>query len=107
MKKCLLLIAFCCGTSLSAAEHEVVIAQMTFSPDRLVIQAGDSVRWRNSEKRTYHTVEFAGERSVASDPLFPGDQYRRVFEQPGEYPYHCGPHPQMKALIQVEPRKLD
>ncbi|MCE1181317.1 MAG: hypothetical protein LWW81_03285 [Rhodocyclales bacterium] len=26
----------------------------------------------------------------------------RRFEQPGRYPYQCGPHPEMKGVILVD-----
>jgi plastocyanin len=100
----MLLLPLLLMSSLAAAEtREVGIINMKFEPETLVIKPGDTVRWVNKEKRTYHTVLFKGEAVAESQPLFPGDSHERRFEQPGTYPYICGPHPHMTAEIRVQP----
>jgi plastocyanin len=87
----------------TGAEPTVVvdIRDYRFVPPTLKIRTGTTVRWTNSEKRTTHSILFAGAGGVESERLFPGDSWERRFERPGSYPYTCGPHPEMKGLIEV------
>lgn len=80
---------------------EVAIANMRFDPPEVKIKAGTTVTWVNREKRTNHSVLFEQENGLESDRLFPGETWRRTFERPGTYPYRCGPHPEMRGLIEV------
>lgn len=80
---------------------EVAIENMRFDPPALKIKAGTVVIWVNREKRTNHSVLFEQENGLESDRLFPGETWRRTFERPGSYPYRCGPHPEMRGLIEV------
>ena len=88
----------------SAADTVVVdIRDYKFIPPTLTIKAGTTVRWTNSEKRTTHSVQFLGPSGLESERLFPGESWQRTFDQPGSYPYTCGPHPEMKGGIEVAP----
>lgn len=80
---------------------EVSIEAYRFTPPQISIRAGDSVLWRNQEKRTSHSVVFPAEGGLESERLFPGESWQRRFDQPGRYEYQCGPHPEMKGLILV------
>lgn len=99
------LLATALGLASSApvagAEIEVAIENMRFDPPALKVRAGTAVIWVNREKRTNHSVLFEQENGLESDRLFPGEIYRRTFERPGTYPYRCGPHPEMRGLIEV------
>src|SRR5438874_3818207 len=66
-----------------------------FVPDDLVIETGSSVVWRNNGTNT-HTVTSDG--SFNSGDLKPGETFKRVFDSPGVFTYHCTPHPWMKAM---------
>lgn len=79
---------------------EVVIQKYLFQPQEVRIKAGDTVHWVNKEKRQFHSVLFPGEPE--SSYLFPGDVYDKLFDKPGTYPYHCGPHPEMTGTVHVE-----
>lgn len=82
---------------------EVSILEYRFHPAQLTVKAGTVVRWINQEKRTTHSVLFTGAGGFESDRLFPGDSWERRFDRPGTYPYTCGPHPEMKGLVEVAP----
>lgn len=97
------LLAFAAGPLLAATTVEVGIAQYQFSPAEVRIAPGDSVRWTNHETRTSHSVVFPAEAGLESDRLFPDERWTRQFDQAGDYPYHCGPHPEMKGVIHVGP----
>lgn len=90
----------------SAAAPPVVTVEIRdykYLPPHLSIKPGTVVRWVNAEKRTTHTVRFAGAELVESDRLFPGDSYERLFDKPGVFAYLCGPHPEMTGSIEVRP----
>jgi plastocyanin len=72
---------------------------MTFSPKRLEIAAGTTVIWTNNDQLV-HTVT-ADDGSWDSGAIEPGKTWTHTFTQPGEYSFHCTPHPFMKALIVV------
>ena len=85
-----------------AQTHEVGIVDYKFAPEELTIKAGETVKWINHEKRTSHSVLFSGPEGFESERFFPGESWQRKFDQPGDYPYSCGPHPEMKGRIVVE-----
>ena len=58
--------------------------------------------WVNAEKRVSHSVLFSA-TGEESERFFPGEQWSRRFDQAGRFEYRCGPHPEMKGLIVVEP----
>jgi plastocyanin len=39
---------------------------------------------------------------VEPDYLFPGEIYRRTFNQVGRFNYRCGPHPKMTGSVHVK-----
>ena len=87
----------------AAATLEVAILDYKFSPASLKVKAGTTVKWTNNEKRTTHSVLFAGPGGFESERFFPGESWQRTFDQPGSFPYSCGPHPEMKGQIDVTP----
>lgn len=82
---------------------EVKIVEYKFVPETLTVKPGTTVKWVNQEKRTSHSIIFEKEGLPESERLFPGESWQRTFEQPGTYPYTCGPHPEMRAVIEVAP----
>lgn len=81
---------------------DVRIRDYRFSPDRLTVERGTTVRWTNDEKRASHSVVFPGEK-LESERLLSGESWQRRFDRPGIYPYTCEPHPEMKGTIEVAP----
>lgn len=82
---------------------EVGIKDFLFLPQEITIKPGDSVRWVNQEKRQFHSVWFEQLGEPEPDYLFPDDVYERKFEQSGDFPYRCGPHPEMTGVVHVRP----
>jgi plastocyanin len=80
---------------------EVKIGDYKFDPPELKVKVGATVKWVNNEKRASHSVIWLGPGGFESERLFPGESYQRKFDQPGTYPYSCGPHPEMKGLVVV------
>ena len=108
MNKPVLFILLICltwfGANVLAAEPgitDVSIIKFKFTPAEITIHKGDKVVWTNREKRQYHSVWFEKLGDPEPDYLFPGDTYERVFKQPGDFPYRCGPHPEMTGIVHV------
>src|SRR5207253_4814126 len=72
---------------------------MTFEPKRIEIAAGTTVRWTNNDQLV-HTIT-ANDGSWDSGPIEPGKSWSHTFTQPGEYAFHCTPHPFMKGVVLV------
>lgn len=96
-----LLLSFISGSALAATTHDVEIFKFKFLPAEITIEAGDTIRWTNKEKRQYHSVWFEQLGEKEPDYLFPGDFYERTFEEAGDLPYRCGPHPKMTGTVHV------
>ncbi|WP_198673149.1 cupredoxin domain-containing protein [Simplicispira lacusdiani] len=80
---------------------EVAIQNYRFEPAEVRVRVGDTVRWTNQEKRTSHSVLFSPEQGGESERFFPQESWQRRFDAPGQYPYSCGPHPEMKGVVVV------
>lgn len=103
MKKLfILLIILGFGSStLFAKEVVVEIYKKKFIPSNITIEQGDIVIWKNIEKRQYHNVWFKQLQKEEPDYFFPDEIYQRRFEQVGDFPYECGPHPKMTGKVTV------
>lgn len=71
---------------------EVELRNFEFSQPELRIEAGTTVRWKNTTS-SFHTVTPDGhtawtEWQTASD----GETFEVTFEGAGTYPYYCSPH---------------
>jgi len=82
---------------------EVSIQKMRFVPAQITINQGDTIRWVNKEKRQYHSVWFEALGEEEGDYFFPEEFIERQFNESGEFPYRCGPHPEMLGTINVNP----
>ena len=95
-----LVLALLLAPAALAKEHKVAIKDVKFTPRELKIKKGDTVVWANGDERD-HTVT-ADDKSFSSGNIGDGDTFRRKFDKPGRYKYHCEYHPRMKATIIVE-----
>ncbi|MBS0505820.1 MAG: cupredoxin domain-containing protein [Proteobacteria bacterium] len=99
-------LAFCIAAAMplplcAQQTIDVVIQNYRFEPAQVRIRPGDTVRWHNQEKRTSHSVLFPADQGGESERIFPEESWARRFEAPGRYAYSCGPHPEMKGLVEV------
>jgi plastocyanin len=85
--------------STASAIVQVVMRNMRFSPASVEIKPGETVEWTN-EDITPHTA--------TSAPLFdsgsidPDKSWQHTFTEPGNFPYTCTFHPEMKAIVTVK-----
>lgn len=87
------------GRTTSADTVEIPISGLAYGSDRVKIRPGATVVWVNDDP-VAHTAT-AEDGAWDSDLIAPGDRWGRTFTGVGEHPYHCTPHPFMKAVIVV------
>ena len=71
----------------------VIAADNRFEPLSVEIAPGTEVVWVNRGRNDHDLISDSSTEfgAVAAD-FAPGDEYRFVFTEPGEYPYHCTIH---------------
>jgi plastocyanin len=79
----------------------VVIRAFAFGPTDVRVRVGERVTWVNCEDAESHTST-ADAGQWASPLLAPGDAFTQTFTAPGEFSYHCEPHPFMIARVIVD-----
>ncbi|MFH2000759.1 MAG: cupredoxin family copper-binding protein [Planctomycetota bacterium] len=84
---------------LSAATFQVDIQSFSFNPNNIQINAGDTVTWVNMMSVGHTSTSDAG--LWGSPLLMMNDAWSYTFNVPGQYSYHCTPHPSMKGGILV------
>lgn len=89
------------SSSVFATDYIVEIYKMKFIPAEITIEQGDTVIWKNIEKRQYHSVWFKQFDKEEPDYFFPDEIYQRRFDKAGTFPYECGPHPRMTGRVIV------
>ena len=101
-----LLLFFIINSTYAATKHDIDIKKFKFSPAEITIEAGDTIRWTNKEKRQYHSVWFEELGEPDGEYFFPDEFFERTFNDAGNFPYRCGPHPRMTGIVHVlEPKK--
>ncbi len=88
-------------SSAYAKDIVVEVYKKKFRPAEITIEKGDTVIWKNIEKRQYHNVWFKQFDQEEPDYFFPGESYQRTFNDAGKFPYECGPHPKMTGIVTV------
>ncbi len=96
--------AFAAGFALSgpvlAASHTVSIEGMKYVPERLEIEAGDTVTWTNKDL-VPHTVT-ASAAKVESGSIAPNASWQWKASRKGEIDYTCRFHPVMHGTLVVQ-----
>jgi plastocyanin len=101
------------ATTEVGANGNVFTGGLSFTPAKLTLAVGDTVRWRNTDNVVPHTAtedhdlwDLTGSygSTPANPPGFgPGETRERVFEA-GTQAYYCRVHPtQMRGTIAVAP----
>ncbi len=88
------------GGAGNAAGTTLEMRQMAFWPQRLEITTGTTVAWTNRDQ-LMHTVT-ADDGSWDSGEIAPNATWRRTFDTPGTYTFHCTPHPFMTGVVVVK-----
>lgn len=81
-------------------KNTVVLRDIAFKPDRIQVEAGDTVTWKFEDKGIPHDVT-AEDKSFKSETMDSGT-FQHTFDTSGTYDYLCSLHPgQMKGVIEV------
>jgi plastocyanin len=99
----LMLAAIAGGPVLAATPKTatVHISMFAFSPKPLVVALGTTVTWVNDDEEAHSVV--SDTRVFHSAAMDTKDHYSFTFTAAGEFPYHCGLHPNMVAKVTVRP----
>ncbi|MGB7260626.1 MAG: plastocyanin/azurin family copper-binding protein [Albidovulum sp.] len=79
---------------------DVAIKSFAFVPDRVVIRAGDTVRWTNADIAPHTATAVNGDWDTGK--IKKGASAEVAFDTPGTYLVKCVYHPKMKAEVIVE-----
>jgi len=81
----------------------VPIRGFEFLVDTLRVSAGARVTWVNCEAVSADPHTVTSDNGVWNSPLVAvGASFTRTFDVRGTFPYHCTPHPHMRAVVIVQ-----
>lgn len=89
---------FLVGAGCSKTEHVIIMHAMSYEPETVTLAAGDLVVWRNEDVNP-HTAVAPGRFDSGAVP--PQGTFKVTLTKPGELPYTCTLHPQMKGKLIV------
>ena len=78
----------------------IVIENMQFSPQSLIVKAGEQITWVN--KDLFPHTATADAKSFDSRAIAPNAAWTWVAAKPGTYAYGCTFHPTMKGTVTVQ-----
>ena len=83
--------------------NTVTMKNIEFTVKKLTIKKGTTVTWRNDDSAQHDVIFDDSEMSKANSDglLSKGEKHEYTFTETGTFPYHCTPHPFMKAEIEV------
>ncbi len=84
----------------ASKNNQVVIENFAYGPGQLAVPVGTKVTWLNRDTMQ-HSVT-SDDKVFDSGLLKQNQEFSRTFDKPGTYPYHCTPHPSMKAAVVVK-----
>lgn len=92
-----------CANAVPIPANMVIIRNFAFSPSTITVPHAGSVTWVNCESTPglAHTATHDG-GSWRSGLMPPLTSHTQTFPQAGSFPYHCEPHPAMKATVVVQ-----
>lgn len=83
------------------ATTEVLVEDFSFQPPHIQVNAGDTVTWTHGSDPEPHTAT-ADDASFGSGDLEDeGETFELTFAEPGEFPYFCEVHSDMRGLVTV------
>jgi amicyanin len=90
------------ATTTTGAAAKVSIDNFVFDPKELVVTAGATVTWINTDDVAHTVTSKAAPPLFDSKPLHTGDKFSFEFTRPGTYDYYCKPHPYMTGKVIVK-----
>lgn len=77
----------------------VQIRNFAFVQKSLTVSPGTTVTFVNCDQETHTST--SDTNVWDSGGITPGTSYQRTFSASGSFPFHCTPHPSMKATVVV------
>ncbi|HVG01135.1 MAG TPA: cupredoxin domain-containing protein, partial [Chloroflexia bacterium] len=84
-----------------AEDVQVRVADYSYTPSALNVEAGTTVTWTNSGKDIHNIAIDRGPEAFVSVVLTPGKTVKFVFTTPGKYHYFCEWHANMQGDVDV------
>ena len=85
----------------SAAAIRIEVKGLAFAPAEVTAHIGDTIEWMNDDFVAHSATARDGQWDVKLPPHASG---RTVIRSAGNVEYYCRVHPNMKAVITVEPK---
>jgi len=82
------------------AKHTVIMEGVQFSPQDLIVKAGDTVTWVNRDPFPHTATADHGQ--FDSRAIEPGKSWTFIPKKAGSLSYGCTYHPTMKGTLRVE-----
>ncbi len=89
-------------TATTGAAAKVSIDNFVFDPKELVVTAGATVTWVNTDDVAHTVTSKAATPLFDSKTLYTDDKFSFEFKTPGTYDYFCKPHPYMTGKVIVK-----
>lgn len=85
---------------------KIKINRDTFEPNDISINLGDEIIWQNHDYVLRHTVINDDPLIRNSDVLLKGDEFKVIFDRPGDYVFYSSLYPKFeKGIVRVRPVK--
>jgi plastocyanin len=93
---------FCCAvtTPVRAATIQIVMENLEIKPAEASARAGDTIEWINKDVFAHTATARNGDFDVT---LPPNQTVAFVLKKAGAVDYYCRFHPNMKAVLNIEP----
>jgi plastocyanin len=88
------------SVALKSGPGTVGIADFLFGPEKISVQAGQTVTWTNTDESP-HQVTVQGASTLRTSVILKGQSTALQFNDVGAYDYICGLHTNMKGKIEV------
>src|SRR6478736_7729009 len=83
-----------------AATIQIVMENLVFAPAEATAKVGDTVEWINKDIFAHTATARNGDFDVTMPPK---KTVRSVLKKPSTVEYYCRYHPNMKAVLRIEP----
>lgn len=73
---------------------DVIALDNSFRAETIEVSAGTAVHWQNRGHNDHNVMPIDETQTwgAQTEEFVPGDDYTRVFDEPGTYPYYCSIH---------------
>jgi plastocyanin len=83
-----------------AATIQITIEKMEFAPAEVSAKVGDTIEWINKDVLAHTATARNGDFDVTTPPK---KTVTSVLKKAGTVEYYCRYHPNMKAVLRIEP----